>query len=248
MEPTGAAPGSRAPDGQEPEPTLRDAFATVFAKAGIAQVAPGEIPTARSLLTAIGGVRGMTEAILPGLGFLVLYAVTKNLWLSVLAPVAVAVVFVILRLVSRSSLSQSITGVAGVALSAGIALFTGRAEDNFVVGIVINSISLLVLLISVAVKFPFIGIIVGVLSNEGLDWRKDSAKRRVLTLATLLWVGLFAVRLAVEVPLYLAGEVEWLAGVKLLLGIPLYAAMLWVTWLLVRTVYSQGTVAPTASE
>jgi len=48
---------------------------------------------------------------------------------------------------------------------------------------------------------------------------------------------LFSLRLIVEVPLYASGETEWLAGTKLLLGVPLYAAFLWVTWLLVRAVY-----------
>jgi hypothetical protein len=66
----------------------------------------------------------------------------------------------------------------------------------------------------------------------------------VLTIATWLWVGLFAVRLLVEVPLYLARQTEWLAGTKLLLGVPLYAAMLWVTWLLVRAVYARSQAAP----
>jgi hypothetical protein len=59
----------------------------------------------------------------------------------------------------------------------------------------------------------------------------------VLTVATWVWVGLFALRLAVEVPLYLTAQVELLAAVKLVLGVPLYAAVLWVTWLLVRTVF-----------
>ncbi|HEU4849797.1 MAG TPA: DUF3159 domain-containing protein, partial [Terrimesophilobacter sp.] len=152
----------------------------------------------------------------------------------------VAAAFVITRLLMKSPATPAIAGVFGIALSAGLALVTGRAEDNFVLGLAINVGSVLVLLVSLAVRWPLIGLIVGVLTNELTAWRKDAAKRRVLTLATWLWVGLFSLRLAVQAPLYFSGQTEWLAGTKLLMGVPLYAAMLWVTWLLVKSVYDRA--------
>ena len=215
-------------------------------RTGLGQVAPGEVPTGRSLLKAVGGLRGLVESILPGLAFLVLYATTKNLPLSVLVPVALAVLFVVTRLLTRTPVTQAFAGIVGIAISATLALVSGRAEANFLPGIVINILSLAVLLVSILVRWPLIGVIVGFLTNETSQWRAQKAKRRVLYLTTWLWAGLFALRLAVEVPLYLAHEAEWLAGVKLLLGVPLYAGMLWVTWLLVRAVY--GSIPRPTSE
>ena len=234
-----AEPATRAePAGSDP--SFREAFATMMQSSGIARVRPGEIPTASSLLAAVGGVRGLIESVLPSLAFLVLFTVTgRNLLVSVLVPVAIAIGFVIARAVVRSPVSQAVIGLLGVAVSAALALLTGRAEDNFLPGIIINCVSLAVVLISLLVRYPVIGLIVGVLANEGLDWRRDPAKRRVLTVATMLWLGLFAIRLIAEVPLYLASETELLAGVKLALGVPFYAVILWVTWLLVRTVYAR---------
>jgi len=231
---------------KEPEPGFREAFADAMRKTGLGQVAPGEVPTGRSLLKAVGGLRGLVESILPGLAFLVLYATTKNLPLSVLVPVALAVLFVVTRLLTRTPVTQAFAGIVGIAISAILALVSGRAEANFIPGIVINTVSLAVLLISILVRWPLIGVIVGFLTNETSQWRHQRAKRRVLYLTTWLWAGLFALRLAVEVPLYLAHEAEWLAGVKLLLGVPLYAGMLWVTWLLVRAVY--GSIPRPTSE
>jgi len=231
---------------KEPEPGFREAFADAMRKTGLGQVAPGEVPTGRSLLKAVGGLRGLVESILPGLAFLVLYATTKNLPLSVLVPVALAVLFVVTRLLTRTPVTQAFAGIVGIAISAILALISGRAEANFIPGIVINTLSLAVLLISILVRWPLIGVIVGFLTNETSQWRAQKAKRRVLYLTTWLWAGLFALRLAVEVPLYLAHEAEWLAGVKLLLGVPLYAGMLWVTWLLVRAVY--GSIPRPTSE
>ncbi|ROQ41105.1 uncharacterized protein DUF3159 [Frondihabitans sp. PhB188] len=222
----------------EPATSLSAQLRAAAQRAGIGQVAPGEVPTGHALLSAIGGVRGLVESILPGLAFLVIYTATQELLPSVLFPVAVGVVFVVIRLVQRGPVPQAFAGLLGIAISAALALLSGRAVDNFLPGIVINSVSAFVLLVSLAARWPLIGIVVGLLTNEGGAWRADRAKRRVLTLATWLWVLLFAVRLAVEVPLFLANDVSLLGAMKLILGVPFYAAMLWVTWLLVRTVYA----------
>ena len=48
---------------------------------------------------------------------------------------------------------------------------------------------------------------------------------------------MFALRLGVEVPLYLANNAAGLAVAKLVLGIPLYAVVLIITWLLIRSVF-----------
>lgn len=222
------------------EPSVRDLLEAAARRAGIGRLAPGETPTGRALFGAIGGVRGLVEALLPGLAFLVLYTTTQQLVLSVLAPVVVSVAFVVVRLLQRTPPTQAFAGVIGVAISAVLALVSGRAEDSFVPGLIINAVSVLVLLVSIAVRYPLIGVIVGLVSGEGLAWRADRAKRRVFLLTTVLWVGLFAARLAVQVPLYSAGATAWLAGAKLIMGLPLYAAMLWVTWTLVRAVYARS--------
>ncbi len=242
-EPSGAErrddgrPGEQQPE--EERLSFSDALAAAARGSGLGKVAPGETPSATALLSAIGGVRGLVESILPGLGFLVVYTITGELLPSVLAPLAVALLFVVARLVGRTPVTTALAGVIGVGLSAGLALFTGRAEDNFVLGFVINVVWLVALLISLFARWPLIGVVAGLLTGEGSRWRSDRAKFRVATIATLLWVGLFALRLAVQVPLYFAGQVDWLAGTKLLMGVPLYAGVLWVTWLLMRAVYAR---------
>lgn len=218
---------------------LGESLSAAAKKSGFGAVAPGEAPTSGALLAAMGGVRGLVESILPGLAFLVIYTITQQLVPSVVAPVAIAVVFVIVRAIQRTPWTSALAGVIGVALSAGFALITGRAEDNFVLGFLINGVFLLALLVSLAVRWPLIGVIVSLIRSEGSAWRQDRAKFRVALIGTILWCGLFAVRLGVELPLFFAGNVAALATLKLILGIPLYAAMLWVTWLLVRTVYAR---------
>lgn len=224
---------------QPAEPDLREAFAAAAKRSGLGRVAPGETPTGSALLAAMGGVRGIVESVLPGLGFLVVYAITHELVPSVLIPLAIAVVFVVVRLAMRQPWTSAVAGVLGVGISAGLALITGRPEDNFVPGFLINAGFFLALVVSLAVRWPLIGVIASLVTSEGSAWRADRAKVRVATIATVLWCGLFATRLLVELPLYFAGETAALATTKLILGVPFYAALLWVTWLLVRTTWSR---------
>jgi hypothetical protein len=217
-------------------PTFREAMSAAARKSGLGKVTPGETPTAGALLAAIGGVRGLAESILPGLGFLVTYTITRDLVPSVLAPLALAVVFIVARVVMRQPVTTALAGALGIGISAALALFTGNANDNFVPGFFINGGVLLVMIVSLIARRPFVGVIVGLLLGDD-DWRRNAAKLRVATVATILWACLSALRLAVQVPLYLAESTEALAATKLVMGVPLYAGLLWVTWLLVRTAW-----------
>ena len=218
-------------------PSISDAMAAAAKNSGLGKVKPGEAPTASALLGAMGGIRGLVESIVPGLLFLIVFTITKEVLPSVLAPLAVSVVFIIVRIATRQPVVTAIAGAIGIGVSAGLALWTGRAEDNFLVGIWINAILLAAMLISLAVRRPLIGVMVGLLVSDP-EWRTDRAKFRVATIATILWALLPAIRLAVEVPLYLAEAADGLAVAKLVLGVPLYAILLWVTWLLIRTAWS----------
>lgn len=241
---SGATGGAVQPDGDPV--TATDGFAAAARRSGLGAVKPGEAPSSSALLAAMGGIRGLIESILPGLSFLVVYAITRELMLSVLIPLGIAVLFVVIRVATRSPFTSALAGVLGLALSAGLALITGRAEDNFVPGFFINAAFLLALMGSMFARWPLIGVIASLITGEGHRWRADKAKFRVALFATILWCALFAVRLGIELPLYFAGNVDALATLKLILGVPLYAGVLWVTWLLMRTVYARHKPEPAA--
>jgi Protein of unknown function (DUF3159) len=232
--------GEESGTSDEEAGSVAEAFAAAARRSGLGAVTPGETPSGGALLAAMGGVRGLVESILPGLAFLVVYTITREILVSVLIPLGIAVMFVVVRVASRSPFTSAIAGVIGLALSAGFALITGRAEDNFLLGFVINGLSLAALIVSIAVRRPLIGVIASLIIGDGVSWRIDKAKFRVALIATVLWCGVFALRLGIELPLYFAGNVDALATLKLILGVPLYAAALWVTWLLMRTVYGNG--------
>ena len=222
--------------GDDREPTFREAFAAAAQKSRLSGVKPGEAPSGSVLLGAVGGIRGLIEAILPGLSFLVIYTITKDLWISVIGPFAIAVIFIAVRAIQRQPVMPAITGAIGIAASAALALFTGNISNNFLLGFVINGVAVVALVVSLLVRRPLVGVIIGLLTGDE-HWRHDAAKLRIAYVTTVLWLLLSGLRLAVQVPLYLAQLPDALAATKLLMGVPLYLGLLWVTWMLVRTAW-----------
>ncbi|MBB2976981.1 hypothetical protein FHX49_002573 [Microbacterium endophyticum] len=186
---------------------------------------------------AMGGWRGVVESVLPSLAFLLVYTVSTNLPLALGISVGTAVLFTIARFAQRQPPSAALGGLVAVAAAAALALFTGRAQDNFVPGLIINGLYASGLLISALVGWAIIGVAVGFLMGEGTAWRTDRRKRRVFFWLTIAWAGLFAARLAVQLPLYLAGNVAALGTLKLVMGLPLFAPLVALTWLTVRALY-----------
>lgn len=213
-----------------------------LSQGGFGALTPGETPTVQALWKAVGRTRGLVESVAPGLGFLITYTVTLDLVLSVSSPLALAVVFIVVRLLQRTPVMPAVAGLIGIGASAGVALWSGRAEDNFILGFVVNTVWLAVLLLSLLVRRPALGYLAGALAGDS-EWRNQPGTKRIASVATWFWAMLFGLRLLVQVPLYLSASISALAAAKLVMGLPLYAAWLWVTWLLYRAVYGSREAA-----
>ncbi|KHK97544.1 hypothetical protein LK09_11140 [Microbacterium mangrovi] len=235
----GPASGSADPDSAA---TASEAFGAALGSAARrAGFDPAQADsTGHVVWHAMGGWRGVLESVLPGLAFVVTYTITRQLVLPLVVSLGIAVVFTLVRLVSRQPVTAALGGLVATAIAAGIALWTGRAQDNFLWGFFIDLLFGAVLLISLLVRRPLIGLAVGWLMDDAPGWREDPRKRRTFFWLTVLWTGLFAARLIVEVPLYLAGAVTALGTVKLLMGLPLFAPLVAVSWLAVRALYPRG--------
>lgn len=226
--------GPRSEDGPvDPQ----DLVGQALRRSALGRIAPGETPSARALLGAMGGALGIVESVLPTLLFLVVYTVTRNILWSIVGPAAVGVLFILWRVVRRQPVMTAIVGFLGIAVSGALAYFTNNPNNNFVLGFAIDGVIVVLTGVSLLVRRPFLGVLVGFLIGDR-TWREDRAQVRVATVATVLFLLLGAVRLAVEVPLFLAGLTTALGTMKLILGVPLYAVVLWVSWLLFRTAWT----------
>jgi hypothetical protein len=188
------------------------------------------------LSTALGGWRGSLETALPTVAFVVLWVWRQELTTAIVASVAVTVVLAVLRVVQRQSLQFVLSAVFPTAIAAFFALRSGRAQDAFLPGMIWNAVMLAVATVSVVVRWPLVGFMVGAgdprMADDPVGWHRDRGLVRVCQRLTLVLVGLFVVRLLVMVPLYLAGQVALLGVAKVVLGWPLWLAGVGVMGLL----------------
>lgn len=187
------------------------------------------------LLEALGGPQGIADSSLPALAFVLVYTFNGN-ELSSAAWVAVGIgaLITVFRLLRRESLQFALAGFAGVALAAFIASKTGKAEDFFLPGLLLNAAYALAYLISIAVRWPLIGVILGPIGGEGMAWRKDPEMVRLYSRASWIWVGVFSLRLAVQLPLYFAGALLALGIAKTAMGLPIFLLAIWLTFLVLK--------------
>lgn len=188
-----------------------------------------------SLQEAMGGWRGFIEAALPGLVFVVAYVIWPGFKVPVIASVATVVVMVAARLIARTPATQAFSGVVGVGLGAVWAWRAGDAGEYFVPGFWINAAWCVGVLLTMAVRWPLVGVVMALLRGTGQAWRKDRSTMWRMQWGSAMLAAMFALRLVVQVPLYLAGEVAVLGTAKLVMGLPLTALTLWAIWFLVRS-------------
>lgn len=216
------------------EESQREA-ATEGLKASVARSMAGEPLSGRAVLQSLGGVRGVAESLLPGLLFILTFAITGRILLSVIAPIACAGVALIVRVIRRENTMPALTAFLGIAISAASTLLTGRASDFFLPGLITNTVWFLALIVSVIIRWPLLGVVLGLTSGSATEWRSDQRMRGAAYLATYVWIALFAARLLVQVPLYLAGNDFWLGIARVSMGVPLFGLLIMFTWLIFRS-------------
>jgi hypothetical protein len=184
------------------------------------------------LSAALGGRRGMLEGAVPTLAFTLTWVLTHHLELSLGLGVGSAVALLVVRLVQRSSVQYVLNAFIVIGIAAIFALRSGRAEDAFLPGILYNAGYFVVLAVSTLVRWPIVGFMIGGVTGDPTGWRRNPQVVRLCSLLTWLLALPCLLRVAVQYPLWQAGEAGLLGVAKLAMGWPLQvaalAAMVWV--------------------
>lgn len=197
-----------------------------------------------SLADAVGGPLGIAESALPAAAYVLTYTVSgQDTRTALIVAVGLGVLFALGRLLRGQTVQYALAGLAGLALSAYVVSRTGRAEDFFLPGLLANAAYALAYLVSILVRWPLLGVIVASVRGTGMGWRRDPGELRRYSRASWIWVGLFSLRLAVQLPLYLASALTALGVARIAMGIPLFALGIWLSWLMLRPKPGQATAA-----
>jgi hypothetical protein len=156
-----SAPGDRAegPAPAEPQPAHADL-----------PVAHGDAPLAfdrHLVLEQLGGWRGMVDATLPTVAFILANSV-GGLRTGIWAALGAALLVFLLRLLRHESVQQAVSGLFAVGIAVAISAASGQARDFFVLGIVRNAALGGVLLGSIAFRRPLVGIVAEFLAPSHL--------------------------------------------------------------------------------
>ncbi|WP_231558477.1 DUF3159 domain-containing protein [Modestobacter caceresii] len=119
------------------------------------------------VLDQLGGWRGMVDASLPTIAFIVANSVgglTVGIWAALVA----AVLVFLLRLVRREGIQQAVSGLFAVAVAVAITAYSGQARDFFVLGIVRGAAIAVILLGSILFRRPLVGVIAEFLAPSHL--------------------------------------------------------------------------------
>ena len=233
------------------------------------------------VLDQLGGWRGMLDATLPTAAFVVANSVaglTAGIW----AALVCAVLVFGLRLVRRQSLQQGVSGLFAVAVAVAIAWRTGEARDFFTLGLIRNAGIGVVLLGSILVRRPLVGVVaeflapshLGTLASHRLPslrgrrsggtppppvtgapegagrepdaaperhWRDDPRLLRAYSWLTVLWAAVFLLRAGLTWFFYVRDDVELLGAVSLVLGLPVTAVQLLITFWVVSRLHRHRT-------
>jgi hypothetical protein len=145
------------------------------------------------------------------------------------------VILLVMRVAQRSTVQFVLNSIFGIAIAALFALRSGKAEDAFLPGILYNAGYAAVMLLSIVVRWPLVGFIIGSVTGDPTAWHRDREIVRLCSRLTWLLLIPCLIRVAVQYPLYLAGHVAWLGAAKVVMGWPLQvAALAAMVWLLAR--------------
>lgn len=187
--------------------------------------------TEAALFEAFGGVRGMVETVLPGLLFVTIFTINKNLNASAIAALAVSLALVAVRLIRRDTVKHAFSGVFGVAFGVLFAKMTGDAKDFYLPGM-LYTLGLAVAYIGTAVAgVPLIGLILGPVFKENLSWRtRNPGRKKAYTKASYAWGFILLAKCAILFPLYWWADTTEFGWVLIALKIPPFLLAVYLTW------------------
>jgi hypothetical protein len=183
----------------------------------------------------LGGRGAALDATLPSVAFVAGWlALSHSVGWAALIAVAVAVVVAAIRLVRGDRIRAVLIGAFVVSLAALVALHTGRAIDFFLVQLLSNAASGLAFVVSWAVRWPLLGVIIGALLGQRARWRRDPDLLRAYGRATLVYAIQYGIRVVVFGYLWWQDDVVASGIARVALSWPLYVVMLAPTWWVFR--------------
>ena len=154
---------------------------------------------------------------------------------ALLVGLVIGALVAVVRLIRRAGPRKAAYGMAGVTLQLTLANLVGGVAQGFYPPLLyLNLVYPVAFLVANLVGWPLVGIVAGLVTGRGTAWRRSPTLMRAFRLAGWYWVGYFAVKLVVQLPLFLAQNWAALAVAKVLTAWPLFVVCISLTVVTVR--------------
>jgi len=194
-----------------------------------------------SLHDILGGRTSAIDATAVPLAYVAGYLLGgRSIWAGSGLALLVTVAVGLWRWRHGGRLTAVLLGALGVALAATIALYTGRGVDFFLPRLASNVVSILVWALSIAARWPLLGVVVGLVLGQKARWRRDPDLLRAYQRASWVWVGGYLLRVLVFTPLWLAGQETALGVAQAALTWPVVAASIALSWWVIQRSLPDG--------
>lgn len=225
--PTNTPAAAVTPSGSVPDGTAPDGTA--------AGASDDERPLfQKTVLEQMGGVWGMVHSAVPVLVFVIANQ-AGGLMPAIWSSIAVAMLIMVWRLVRKDPIQPAVSGLLGVAMFAGVAYWMGAARGFFLAGIWYNLVFAGVMLLSILVRRPLVGVLWSAANDTGFAWLRNRAAMLRYDLASGAFFLLFAAKYLAQRFFYDADQVNALGAVKIV-GIAAFALPVLVAYWAIRSV------------
>ncbi len=145
--------------------------------------------------------------------------------------IGTAAIFFLFRLIQKDSLYYALGGLGAALLAAIFAFVSDSALGFFLPGLITTGLTVLLLLISAAVKRPLAALTSHLTRNWPLAWYWHPRVRPAYIEVTIFWAVGFGLRLGLEYWLYQQGAIRSLGLIQSVLGWPYTILLLIVSYL-----------------
>lgn len=170
------------------------------------------------------------DALLPPLLFAIVNG-SYPLTVASIMAITLALLLGLVRLVRKQPLRYAVGGLVGVVFASGIAYFSNNAANYYLPKIATSGLLVLVALVSIVIGKPLAALTSHLTRGWDLDWYWRKDVKPAYQEVTVLWLIFFVMRLILQIMLFRRGDVVALAWTNTLLGLPVTAAGLVLSYL-----------------
>ncbi|GAA2091689.1 DUF3159 domain-containing protein [Streptomyces albiaxialis] len=188
--------------------------------------------TEAALFEAFGGIRGLVETTVPGLVFITMFTINKNIQAAAIAALVLAGLMTVVRLARKDTVKHAFSGIFGVGFGVVFAMMTGNAKDFYLPGMLYTLGLALAYLVTSAAGVPLLGLVLGPVFKENLSWRtRNPGRKRAYTKASYAWGLILLAKCAILFPMYFWADTAKFGWVTVALKIPPFLLAVYLTWI-----------------